>query len=539
MNQLSNLLNSEEKTSIYKKDIIEAIKRSDTKDIDSLLKKFIVKLSQINSNEIKLLILSEKRYVSAFYYFFSDQNIRKINRYEEQFKIVMKNPSLIQIIIYDTDLLSNLPDFLDFYDNCKIIIPDIDDFILSNYPMFISFYKDEQLKEMMSLEEGFIDHPIHFNTFSHREHDLDPQPIEPKNYFINLNEDKKYPNIIFDLHDDTETCAYVLREYRLKIVANIHQITMNRVYRCQLDDRIFYIQILFNDIKKMYNIFIFEYFENYDFVKSKFKLKVNKLIDKFMSLIKKPIYMCVAYRDITIELTDDNEKIFVENNSVFVKDYKYYGKYLMTSSIYQKQNILSLLFLLYGLILNDIELIYTKNKYGMEYNELFICKLINATKFKHTQCPYCKLGFRLAKMKIPTNKYKNITNLDLYQPETKQLIQSNDKLYYINDEFYLENFNLFNPRHNLVGDSEEHYFNPSLHNMFEFMYDKIIQSRPSLTKSIVLDTDLLQNIRNDIERLPNKHLLNSFYMDRMENYNQHQKEELIKSFYRKSKNNNN
>jgi hypothetical protein len=75
--------------------------------------------------------------------------------------------------------------------------------------------------------------------------------------------------------------------------------------------------------------------------------------------------------------------------------------------------------------------------------------------------------------------------------------------------------------------------------MFEFMYDKIIQSRPSLTKSIVLETDLLQNIRTDIERLPNKHLLNSFYMDKMENYNQHQKEELIKLFYNKPKNNNN
>lgn len=535
MERLLQLSITEEQARVYEQNIIKAIGQKSEKENHIIYKKFINKLFEIKNFEIIKLILEQQNIINIYYLYFDTSHIRKINRYQDEFIIVLKNPTLFEFISYNLNVISELPYFLIFHNKCKLLIPNIDVIIYSNPRLFLQFYKDKQLSDIMSTEEGSFADPIHINTSTYT--DMDPQPIEEQNFFNNHNGNVKYPNVIFDLHQD-EYIASLLIEYKSKILKNIRELTMNRIYCCKTDEGVFYIQILFNDNKKIYHIFIFEFFENYHSLKSKFNFNVDSLIEKFLLLINKPVYVCVAYRDITIALTKGSEKIFVEKNKVFYKEYKYYGNYLMTSSVYQKKNILSLLFLLYGLVLNEIECINIVNQFGMAYNELFVCKLINATKFRHKDCPYCKLGFRLSKMTIPSNRYRQITNLELYKQETKKLIQNNKRLYYINNDFVLENLNKYRPEQRLIGDEEEHYLNPSLHNLFDTVYDKMKTSRPSLAKKIVFETDLLDNISRDIDRLPNKHLLNSLYMDKMNNFKQKQKEELILEYYKQPRNKN-
>ena len=532
MERLLQLSISEEQAKNYQRQIEVELNKYFKGEVN-VYNKFIEKLFTIENKAIIKLILDTKllnqSLIPFFYKVITNKNIRNINRFQNEFILILNHNVLLQLLLYDLNIDDHLQSFYLFYNQCKFLIPNIDDTINSNPKLFLKFYKDNQLKNIMSIDKDLDDEPIYLNT--NTDTDMDPQPIEPENYFNNLNGNVKYPNVIFDLHQD-EFIASLLREYKLKILANIGDITMNRVYRCEIDEGVFYIQILFNDTKKIYHIFIFEYFENYQSLKSKFNFNTDKLIEQYLLLIQKPVYVCVAYRDITITMTKTSEKIFVEKDKVFYKEYKYYGNYLRTSSVYQGKNILSILFLLYGLVLNDIECINTINKFGMAYNELFIFKLINATGFSHTKCPYCKLGFRLAKMKIPSNRFRQITNLELYKPETQKLIKNNKSLYYTNNEFVLENFNIYRSEQRLIGDKEEHYLNPSLHNLSDIVYEKIKTSRPSLAKKLVFDTNLLENIKKDIDLLPNKHLLNSLYMDKMENYNKQQKEELITEYYK-------
>lgn len=547
MEQLQqHLLLTEEQARDYHKVIKDELDKWFKGEV-GLYDKFYDKLFSIENKQIIKLILDTKLLNESLIPFFYKQitinNISNINRFQNEFILILNHNVLLQLLLYDLNIDDHLQSFYIFYNQCKLLIPNIDETINSNPKLYFKFYKDKQINKIMSIDKDLDDEPIYLNT--NTDTDMDPQPIEPENYFKNLNGNVKYPNVIFDLHQD-EFIASLLREYKFEILANIGEITLNRLYRCNTDERVFYIQILFNDTKKIYHIFIFEYFENYQSLKSKFNFNTHKLIEQYLLLIQKPVYVCVAYRDITIGTTKATEKIFVEKDKIFYKEYKYFGNYLRTSSVYQGNNILSILFLLYGLILNDIECINTNNRFGIQYNELFICKLYDATGFSHTKCPYCKLGFRLAKMKIPSNRYNQITNLDLYKPETNKLIQNNESLYYINNNFVLENLNKYRPEHRQIGDTHKHYLNPSLHNLFDTVYKKMEQSRPSLARKIIFETDILDNIRRDIEKLPiqSKHLLNSSQKIKkfINDFNNEKKLELIKKYYEKYniiRNNNN
>jgi len=199
--------------------------------------------------------------------------------------------------------------------------------------------------------------------------------------------------------------------------------------------------------------------------------------------------------------------------------------------------ILYLLFYIYGLILRNIELIYDKNSFGMELNEYFVLRLDNATDIPHKHCPYCKIGFKLAKSYLPSNNNEvyNITN-SLNLNTFKNIIANRD-IYYLNNQYTFANLNYSNS--SLLSNIHSyyiHYFNPSLTHLDTFIKNKLQSTnQTTIAYNILFNSNFDENIIVDLQRYIPKHLLNKSIVVEFQNYTKETKSEKIKEHYRKIK----
>jgi len=188
------------------------------------------------------------------------------------------------------------------------------------------------------------------------------------------------------------------------------------------------------------------------------------------------------------------------------KGVKYYGNYLITSNAYRRQNFLSILYLIYGIIMKEVECIYDFNDKRVEYAKFIILQLYNATGFSHEKCPYCQLGYRIAKKGAYDSNQQYLTN---YNQQTQQKIIQNKDIYRLTDEYYLKNINVRNAD-NKIHSIASHYFNPSHRELDIDILHKIKKSgTDKLGNQLVLDNnqELVKRIRDDLSSLINKRFI--------------------------------
>ena len=347
-------------------------------------------------------------------------------------------------------------------------------------------------------------------------------------YFRYKGKNKKFPNIICDL-SEVERRTNIMREYLFNIIyPNVKYgyngyIHLNRIYRFTTNGRTFIIQILFKSITdgdyeddpiNEYYIFIFECFKNVDQLLSTidplFHHKIKDSID-FLRQLNEEIYVFITYRDIVCE-QDINRmpghkkyKFFMNESGLSTKYIKYYGNYLITSNAYRRQNFLSILYLIYGIIMKEVECIYDVNDKGVEYAKFIILQLYNATGFGHEKCPYCQLGYRIAKKGAYDSNQQYLTN---YNQQTQQKIIQNKDIYRLTDEYYMKNISVGNVTS--IQSIEAHYYNPSHRQLDIDILQKIEESgTDKLGNQLVLDNnqELVKRIRDDLSSLINKRFI--------------------------------
>lgn len=360
-------------------------------------------------------------------------------------------------------------------------------------------------------------------------------------YFRYQEQNKKFPNIICDL-SDVERKTNIMREYLFNIIyPNVkygynHYIHLNRIYRFTTNGRTFIIQILFKSITdgdyeddpvNEYYIFIFECFKNIDQLLStidpSFRHKILGSID-FLKQLNEEIYVFITYRDIVCEHDINMRsgynkyKLFMNESGLSRKYLKYYGNYLITSDAYRRQNFLSILYLIYGIIMKEVECIYDVNDKGVEYAKFIILQLYNATRFSHKKCPYCQLGYRIAKKGAYVDNQQYLTK---YNEETQQKIIQNKDIYRLTDEYYIKNISVNNVDSvKNIHSIESHYFNPSQRQLDIEILQKIEKSgTDKLGNQLVLDNnqELVKRIRDDLSSLNNKRFIIMDY-DELLNY---------------------
>ena len=505
------------------------------------IQKFIRYILRIENKDVIILICKNVKLIELFNDKVDIDLLMIIKRNHKVFIEFLKIKQLQNILINDFDIVEDIikkysiKHILYFYNESKKNIPNFDEkFNNDNLDLFYTCLLDKYFINSFGVNTLNVN-PIYIN--SNNISDNDNIEIDPKNYFMNNNQNFKFPNVIVDYNNDEgRDVALILDTYKEQILEKIKDITMNRVYKIEQSGKVYYIQITFNSIDKKYLIFIFEYFENYDQL-ILFKPPLKDIYAEYLQLMNTPIYVCIAYRDIELNETNSNEKIFVQDKLIFYKEYRYYGNFLTTSTQYRHQYILYLLFYIYGLILRNIELIYDKNSFGMELNEYFVLRLDNATDIPHKHCPYCKIGFKLAKSYLPSNNNEvyNITN-SLNLNTFKNIIANRD-IYYLNNQYTLANLNYSNS--NLLSNIHSyyiHYFNPSLTHLDTFIKNKLQSTnQTTIAYNIVFNSNFDENIIVDLQRYIPKHLLNKDIVIEFQNYTKESKSEKIKEHYRKIK----
>jgi hypothetical protein len=521
------------------KDIIDKLKFALHSDKE--IQKFLRYILRIENNEIIIHICENVKLIEVFNDKVDIDLLMIIKRNSKSFIEFLKIKQLQDIFIEDFDIVEDIlkkygiKHILYFYTESKKNIPNFELKFNDNLDLFYTCLLDKYFIKSFGVNNSSLT-SIYIN--SNNILDNDTIDINPNNYFINNNQNKKFPNVIIDYNNDEgRDIALILDTYKEQVLEKIDNITMNRVYKIELNGKIYYIQITFNTNDKKYLIFIFEYFQDYEQLISH-KPYIRDIYAEYIQLMETPIYVCIAYRDIELNNTNSDERIFVENNIyifLFYKEYRYYGNFLTTSTIYRRQNILYLLFYIYGLILRNIELIYEKNSFGMELSEYFVLKLDNATDIPHKNCPYCKVGFKIAKKYLPNNNNVDITNS--VNLNTFQNIISNRDIYYLNNQYTLANLNYQNS--SLLSNIHSyyiHYLNPSLRQLDTFVRNKLeLTNQSTIAYNIVLNSNFTENISQDLQNYQPKHLLNKDINAEFQNYTKKIKEHKIKEHYRKLK----
>lgn len=376
--------------------------------------------------------------------------------------------------------------------------------------------------------------PLFVHEFDLSKINFDNDEQDTGVYFRYQGKNKKFPNIICDL-SEVERRTNIMKEYLSNIILPYvkngydNYIHLNRIYRFTTNGRTFIIQILFKSITEgdweddpinEYYIFIFECFKNVDImlstIDSTFHHKIKGSIE-FLRQLNEEIYVLVTYRDIVCEQDinmmrrHNKYKLFLNESGLSQKYLKYYGNYLITSNAYRRQNFLSILYLIYGLIMREVECIYDVNEKGIEYANFIILQLYNATGFSHKKCPYCQLGYRLAKKGPYNSNNQYLTN---YNEETQQKIIQNKDIYRLTDEYYLKNINVRNA--NKIHSIESHYFNPSQRQLDTYTLQKIEEAGPDkLGNQLVLENnqEFVERICNDLRSLNNKRFIITDYYE--------------------------
>jgi len=350
-------------------------------------------------------------------------------------------------------------------------------------------------------------------------------------YFKWGGKNTKFPHILVDTTNyEKEYNENILRVYITNLFNNIvidsikNYIILNRIYRFKVENRTFIIQILFKKIgtnlrtrTRKFFIFIFECFENIDTylqtIDPKYHLKDTESIN-FLRSLNNEIYTLVCYRDI-LSTFDEYSQLFFNETGLYNKVLTYYGAYLMTADAYRRHNFLSVLFYIYGIILKESERIYLINSYGYSYSDFIILQLTDATSLKHTDCPYCKLGFRYAKKGLNDSNNELISN---YNQETKTKIIQNKDIYRLTNKYYCKILTQNNISQ--LHCSIDHFMNPSTTHLDVYVLDKIKESykldHSRLGNKLVMECDLLEKISYDLRELHTKRLLIFDYIDFIE-----------------------
>jgi hypothetical protein len=525
--------------------------------------KFINKLLTIDLKEIYVIILLNSDLIKIF----NNLNIAKLIKCREQKKdlfYILDNIALKTLFIKHFDKFLNFIDELSLHDIVYIHqqsirnIADFDRHILNNdLGIFDCIMKmKDTFKEILGLKiQKTFNSPICIHSNNNK---LITNNNETEFEFQNNNDNTQSPNVIIDYNNDEgRDVALILKTYRMSFLKPYHithEITLNRIYSFETNRGRFYIQIIFNEKESKYYIFLFEYFDNYENLIQKHR-KLNDCISSYLQLMDCPIYVCVAYRDIQLTLTDKDENIFVENipnvekPQVFYKLVKYFGDFLTTSTSYRNQNILSILFLVYGLVLTHMEKIYDKNPSRIPYADFILLKLENATAFEHSYCPYCKLGYRIVNKSVPHNK---INLIDINNVDLKKSIGSNMNLIYSNNSYYLKDTKYINTcmtnrikpntsspcQVSYIKDNFIHYINPSTYKIEDIASEKI-KIKPDTIAYDILNQDLINIISTDLDNIPSKNLLNIHFMYIFDKFTQDNKISFLKRFYRNKSSNNN
>jgi len=508
---------------------------------------FIHNVLNFKNKNLALMILNDIRLIDIFSTKAKVPLYKAIKKDISSFIDLLNNRTLKEIFIKEFDCISKIIEneelyiLIIIYKESKNNIPNFDEIIESDINYLFDCVNDKFFVYSFGLNQKLDTSNVNIQLYINSKEilDRDDFPIEESNKFINNNENSKFPNVIIDFNNDNgEDIGLILDRYKKIILQQSDVITMNRIYKVEVQNfpsnKIYYIQLLFNNRQNRYMIFIFEYFENYEHLTSQLE-SLKDLYAEYLNHMNSPIYVCIAYRDILSKDTDKYEKIFVQDTRVDFKKYIYYGTFLTTSTAYRRQNILSLLFYLYGSILRHVEQLYESNSHQMSYSELFILRLDNATSFKHTFCPYCKLGFKLAKKALPS---ENIALNNNINPESKQKVIQNKDLYYLNNEYTLKNINSKNRTEifNLLYTLQHihlHYCNPRIVQLDTYIHEKLqTDNKNTITNSILFHTNFFQMVNIDLSRNTRKHLINEKYIDEMNQYTKALKSEYILKYYK-------
>jgi len=465
----------------------------------------------------------------------------------------------IQLFIKLTSTSQTIKKTINFYNYCIETIPNFEEKIKENPQFLLYLYKNETLQKSfefddVKLECEYTNISDFLTLFIPNTKIYDKDITDKTNYSFTKNGDK-FPNVIIDLHDTKEVGRNILMTYVWDIFdkENMNKdntnILLNRIYRFKLDnEREFIIQLLFNQMTNKYWIFIFEYFENIDSYISNFKsyYGINRvqIFDEntieFLRLSNQEISVCVAYRDIKSELFQifsnslrkRKSRIFGFSNDtgIYYKQYEYTEDFLITSDLYVRNNFLSVLFLLYGLILKYVEKIYDKNNNGVLYSDFILLGLINATGIKHTSCPYCQLGFRTARKGLIK---ENEPLCNGFRVKNK-LIENKD-IRRISNDLFLADFTKTNKSNIYDTSTSSHYFNPAKHKLDEVVY-RIIEKEKEKGKlklgiNLVLDTNFMKIIMDDLLSLKQTNFLNKEFIESIKDYTLETREKLIENMY--------
>lgn len=466
---------------------------------------------------------------------------------------------LYDTILRDTQLFTKLTSTsqtikktINFYNYCIQTIPNFEEKVKENPQFLLNFYNNKTLQKSFEFDDVKLEYEYEnisdfLTLFIPNTKFYDKDKTNKTNYSFTENGDK-FPNVIIDLQDTKEVGRNILMTYVWDIFDNENMnkdntnILLNRIYRLKYE-REFIIQLLFNKMTNKYWIFIFEYFGNIDSYISNFNSYYGNRVQifdentiDFLRLSKQEICVCVAYRDIKSELFQiysnslrkKKSRIFGFSNDtgIYYKQYEYTEDFLITSDLYVRNNFLSVLFLLYGLILKYVEKIYEKNNNGVLYSDFILLGLINATGIKHTSCPYCQLGFRVAKKGLIK---ENEPLCNGYNSKSK-LIENKD-IRRISNDLYLENFTKTNK--SKIYDTSIHYFNLAKHKLDEVVYKiiKEVGKKGKLGIDLVLQTKFMDIIEEDLSSLKQCNFLNHDFIDSIKDYTLETKTQLIKNMY--------
>lgn len=507
--------------------------------------KFTQNLLKFKNSEFIKIILLNQNFINLFYQYklTKGDRFKSINDNISIFTKIIRIDVLHNILFNARyiDKLYHIIDEIKFmnvyllYTNSKKNIPNYDEIIISQPDFFFDCVDDNNLIRSFGINMSYIG-PVYINT--DKITDSSVYELEERNHFHNGNSNFNYPNVIIDYNEQFRTSsdtALILDQYKDNILSESQFITLNRIFKVETNDSVYYIQILFNSSKQVYFIFIFEYFNTYSELLIKIP-DINANVGRYITNMNCPVYVCMAYRDIQLETSRVNEKIFISDRRFFYKKYIYYGNYLTTSNLYRRQNILSLLFFIYGIILKHYETLYETNEHGMEFNEFFICKLHNATNFTHKQCPYCKLGYKIAKRGLNQPENININNLNTENLNIYTKLIENKDLYLLNNEYTLAEMNYKNPDQlEQIHSFYKHYLNPSTSKLDEIVYERVKETtephKITIAYQIMFETNFIHDLVEDCQNNPNKNYLNMPYITEMEEYTLEMKKELLRKYY--------
>jgi len=281
------------------------------------IKKFINNILQLENQEIILLICENVKLIELFHDKVDFDLFMIIKSNQKPFIELLKIKQLKDNFIQDFDMFeeiikkNGIKHIIYFYNESKKNIPNFEVIFKDNLDLFYECLLDKYFVKSFGINTSTLS-SIYINSDILK--DNDTIQIEPKNYFINSNQNYKFPNVIVDYNNDEgRDVALILDTYKEQILEKIKNITMNRVYKIEQSGKVYYIQITFNSIDKKYLIFIFEFFQNYDILIAH-KPFIKDIYAEYLQLMNTPIYVCIAYRDIELNETIQMKKYLLKIN---------------------------------------------------------------------------------------------------------------------------------------------------------------------------------------------------------------------------------